>query len=243
MQGDSFLKYFSSVYVFVLNPALSEGALHKARQHLISNKMLKQCGLTIGLPSYIQGKTFSYKLWQPPNFTVQGVQHSGRSNDVALSGGDMEINTSESEKQTLVDDPVIQLAPLSQSTRRSNTHDDSITQWLGDKVKRVFYETELSDSSCRLSLMSRRLSLEQLIFPVVVTLRSAPSRPSSYLSQTSNNGMISAGKLLLRRQMSQQGSVMALFRRWKRLLELNSSTRIFCLKLWYASFLFDHRIR
>jgi endoribonuclease Dicer len=150
MQGDSFLKYFSSVYVFVFNPALSEGALHKARQHLISNKVLKQCGLAIGLPSYIQGKAFSYKMWQPPNFTVQGIslQHPGRSNDVALSGGDdeMTVDISQSMKTPVdgTNTPVMHLA--SQSRPRPNTLDDSITQWLGDKVKWIFSELELSNS-------------------------------------------------------------------------------------------------
>ncbi|OJA16985.1 hypothetical protein AZE42_00577 [Rhizopogon vesiculosus] len=137
--GDSFLKYFSSVYVFVFNPALSEGALHKARQHLISNKVLRQCGLAIGLPSYIQGKTFSYKLWQPPNFTVQNVslQHLGRSNNVAPSSGDgeMAIDPSPSKTQAPVDDTnVPAIHPASQPQPRPNTLDDNITQWLGDKT-------------------------------------------------------------------------------------------------------------
>jgi len=151
MQGDSFLKYFSSVYVFVFNPALSEGALHKARQHLISNKVLRQCGLAIGLPAYIQGKTFSYKLWQPPNFTVQGIslQHPERSNDVALSGGDGEVATdpSPSKTQTPVDDTNAPAMPLpSRPQPRANTFDDNITQWLGDKVKRIFSALELSNN-------------------------------------------------------------------------------------------------
>ncbi|KAF8192504.1 hypothetical protein BJ912DRAFT_263253 [Pholiota molesta] len=38
--GDAFLKYLASIYVFVTNPSLSEGALHVARQKIISNKSL-----------------------------------------------------------------------------------------------------------------------------------------------------------------------------------------------------------
>ncbi|KAG1753945.1 uncharacterized protein EDB91DRAFT_1287021 [Suillus paluster] len=134
--GDSFLKYFSSVYVFVFNPALSEGALHKARQHIISNKVLTQCGLSIGLPSYIQGKTFSYKLWQPPNFTVQNVQdvspqHPGRSNNVTPSGD----NAIDTKAQASVDDTNASIIHLtSQSKAKQKAHDDGITQWLGDKT-------------------------------------------------------------------------------------------------------------
>lgn len=141
MQGDSFLKYFSSVYVFVFNPALSEGALHKARQHIISNKVLTQCGLSIGLPSYIQGKTFSCKLWQPPNFTVQDVspQHLGGSNNVTSSSGNGGI-ANDTKTQPPVNDTNSSTTQLtSHSKTKHKAPDDNITQWLGDKVERVFH--------------------------------------------------------------------------------------------------------
>jgi endoribonuclease Dicer len=68
--GDAFLKYLSSVYVFVTNPALHEGALHVVRQQIISNKSLHQNAIRVGLPSFIQSKPFTIKLWQPPNFSL-----------------------------------------------------------------------------------------------------------------------------------------------------------------------------
>ena len=68
--GDAFLKYLSSVYAFVANPSLSEGALHVARQKIISNKSLLQNATRIGLPAYIQSKAFAFKSWQPPHFQV-----------------------------------------------------------------------------------------------------------------------------------------------------------------------------
>jgi len=68
--GDAFLKYLSSVYTFVTNPSLSEGALHVARQKIISNKSLLQNATRIGLPIYIQSKAFAFKSWQPPHFQV-----------------------------------------------------------------------------------------------------------------------------------------------------------------------------
>ena len=68
--GDAFLKYLSSVYAFVTNPSLSEGALHIARQKIISNKSLLQNATRIGLPAYIQSKAFAFKSWQPPHFQV-----------------------------------------------------------------------------------------------------------------------------------------------------------------------------
>jgi endoribonuclease Dicer len=70
MIGDAFLKYLSSIYVFVTNPAQKEGTLHIHRQRIISNKSLLQNASRTGLPQYIQGKPFSFKSWQPPNFNV-----------------------------------------------------------------------------------------------------------------------------------------------------------------------------
>jgi endoribonuclease Dicer len=160
-QGDSFLKYFSSVYVFVFNPALSEGALHKTRQHIISNKVLTQCGLSIGLPSYIQGKTFSYKLWQPPNFTVQDIslQHLGRSNDLTSSSGNSGMAIDTKIQAPVNDTNASTIHSTSQSKTKHKASDDNITQWLGDKVERVYYKLELSHILLyRRSPMSQRLS-------------------------------------------------------------------------------------
>jgi endoribonuclease Dicer len=70
MIGDSFLKYLSSIYVFVTNPAQNEGALHIARQRIISNKTLLHSAVLTGIPSYVQAKPFAIRMWQPPNFSV-----------------------------------------------------------------------------------------------------------------------------------------------------------------------------
>ncbi|KAK0461022.1 uncharacterized protein EV420DRAFT_1529795 [Desarmillaria tabescens] len=67
--GDSFLKYVSSLYVFVTEPDRSEGNLHASRRELISNNSLLRQAVRIGLPSFIQMKPFSIKIWCPPNFT------------------------------------------------------------------------------------------------------------------------------------------------------------------------------
>jgi len=68
--GDAFLKYLSSIYVFVTNPSLSEGSLHVVRQKIISNKSLLMHSTRVGLPAYIQSRVFPYKSWHPPNFRV-----------------------------------------------------------------------------------------------------------------------------------------------------------------------------
>ncbi|KDQ07466.1 hypothetical protein BOTBODRAFT_180654 [Botryobasidium botryosum FD-172 SS1] len=68
--GDAFLKYLSSTYLFVTHPSQSEGALHTARQRIISNKYLLRNALECDLPQFIQSKPFTAKLWLPPNFSI-----------------------------------------------------------------------------------------------------------------------------------------------------------------------------
>ncbi|KAL0949733.1 hypothetical protein HGRIS_009773 [Hohenbuehelia grisea] len=68
--GDSFLKYLSSVYVFVTHPTQPEGSLHFIRQRIISNKSLYLNSRRAGFPQYIHAKPFTVKLWCPPNFEL-----------------------------------------------------------------------------------------------------------------------------------------------------------------------------
>ncbi|KAF8211200.1 hypothetical protein K438DRAFT_1568952 [Mycena galopus ATCC 62051] len=66
--GDAFLKYMASIYVFVNEPSDKEGALHTARQQIVSNNTLFHSFHSAGLPAYVQSKPFSFKSWLPPNF-------------------------------------------------------------------------------------------------------------------------------------------------------------------------------
>jgi endoribonuclease Dicer len=68
--GDAYLKYLSSIYLFVTNPAQHEGALHSARLRIISNKALFLNAESVGLAPYIQAKPLAPRQWNPPNFTV-----------------------------------------------------------------------------------------------------------------------------------------------------------------------------
>jgi endoribonuclease Dicer len=68
--GDAYLKYLSSIYLFVTNPAQHEGALHSARLRIISNKALFINAESVGLAPYIQAKPLAPKQWTPPNYTV-----------------------------------------------------------------------------------------------------------------------------------------------------------------------------
>ncbi|KAJ7638731.1 hypothetical protein FB45DRAFT_976818 [Roridomyces roridus] len=72
--GDSFLKYLTSIYVFVNEPANKEGALHFARQNIISNRALFRNFQSAGLPPYVQSRPFGFKFWLPPNFRVSDPQ-------------------------------------------------------------------------------------------------------------------------------------------------------------------------
>lgn len=49
---------------------MHEGALHIARQRIISNRSLLKNADRSGLPQYIQSKPFTSKVWLPQNFTV-----------------------------------------------------------------------------------------------------------------------------------------------------------------------------
>ncbi|KAI0307339.1 hypothetical protein B0F90DRAFT_1622768 [Multifurca ochricompacta] len=68
--GDAYLKYLSSIYLFVTNPSQQEGALHSARLRIISNKALFLNAESVGLAPYIQAKPLVPKQWRPPNFTL-----------------------------------------------------------------------------------------------------------------------------------------------------------------------------
>ncbi|KAF9569018.1 ribonuclease III [Agrocybe pediades] len=152
--GDAFLKYLSSLYCFVTNPSLSEGALHKVRQKIISNKALFSHATRVGLAPYIQSKTFLYKSWQPPNFYVQ--------QDPEEKAGDADVmeDLQESLQGESYTEPVTELAELpgspvethsagalsdkisateekqsnSPSKKKKKKKSDDTVQWLGDKA-------------------------------------------------------------------------------------------------------------
>ncbi|KAE9410383.1 hypothetical protein BT96DRAFT_961824 [Gymnopus androsaceus JB14] len=56
MLGDAYLKYLSSIYVFVVHPKADEGSMHNYRQSIISNKSLLKNAVAVGLPAFIQAR-------------------------------------------------------------------------------------------------------------------------------------------------------------------------------------------
>ncbi|KAF9247216.1 hypothetical protein BU15DRAFT_39362 [Melanogaster broomeanus] len=139
--GDAFLKYLASVYVFVTNPAQHEGALHTARQRIISNKVLMQSADRMGLPQYVQSKPFSHKLWNPPYFTVDSLPPSSNA-EPAGSGDETSIaveipQTQQSASHNGPDVPSNELLSEiadPQVRKKKKSRDDHMTQWLGDKT-------------------------------------------------------------------------------------------------------------
>lgn len=160
--GDAYLKYLSSVYLFVTQPSLHEGALHIARQRIISNRSLLKNAARSGLPQYIQSKPFSSKAWIPPNFRVfrppkpiildEELQED-EPDDVAVRE-EMEIGNLEDDTQEFgmtIMEPVnakpektketfrSTMIDEPEKTRAKRKRDDSNVQKLGDKVKFFLY--------------------------------------------------------------------------------------------------------
>ncbi|KAF9226467.1 hypothetical protein BS17DRAFT_775670 [Gyrodon lividus] len=136
--GDSFLKYLASAYVFVTNPAQHEGALHAARQRIISNKVLMQSADRIGLPPYVQSKPFSHKLWNPPNFSVDPLPSSNNTESAGSGNeGSVMVEISYANKSASHNEPELPGSSESadpQIRGGKKPQDENATHWLGDKT-------------------------------------------------------------------------------------------------------------
>ncbi|KAF8639433.1 hypothetical protein AX16_010288 [Volvariella volvacea WC 439] len=148
--GDAFLKYLSSVYVFVTKPSDSEGAMHMIRQKIISNKTLFHAAIRVGLPQYIQSKPLSIKMWHPPNFYVvashtKQINEEGRprveqdtekrSGSIGLPQWDPTVDTGRTEHKPDLEKDKNE-ATESKGKRKSKKKRtiDPNTQWLGEKA-------------------------------------------------------------------------------------------------------------
>ncbi|KAI0321813.1 hypothetical protein OF83DRAFT_1097304 [Amylostereum chailletii] len=130
--GDAYLKYLSSVYLFVTNPSQHEGALHSARLRIISNKALLLNADSAGLPPFIQAKPFVAKVWQPPNFVVAPPPPSVKPPPDASEEGtpdskDSDVLMIETSAEPNADKPSGMDNP-GQSTREASAVRDSLPQ-------------------------------------------------------------------------------------------------------------------
>lgn len=120
-----------------MNPSQHEGALHATRQHIISNRSLMQSADRTGLPQFIHGKPFSYKMWHPPNFTIDPLASLGTVEHGTVGN---ESNVVTGYDHTHCSLPGAAFEPQNSATSsnqrltRKRSHDDSVIQWLGDKV-------------------------------------------------------------------------------------------------------------
>ncbi|KAF9989228.1 Dicer-like protein 1 [Mortierella antarctica] len=70
--GDSFLKFSSTIRLYIVNPAKDEGQLHGARIRIISNKALLRNAIHLELYKYVSSTPFHRKSWRPTRFIVGG---------------------------------------------------------------------------------------------------------------------------------------------------------------------------
>ncbi|EJD00954.1 ribonuclease III [Fomitiporia mediterranea MF3/22] len=114
--GDAYLKYLSSVYLFVTFPTLHEGALHVSRQRIISNRSLLRNANRCGLPQYIQSKPLAPRMWCPPNFIVY------RPPKMHLDEEPMDLGEHELEEGELPTQDQVQEAEGAKKGRESGSH-------------------------------------------------------------------------------------------------------------------------
>jgi len=70
--GDSFLKYFTTLFIYGMFPEYTEGKLTELRGKLVSNQHLKRFGEAKGLGGILAGGIFDPALsFLPPSFTTK----------------------------------------------------------------------------------------------------------------------------------------------------------------------------
>ncbi|KAF8332689.1 uncharacterized protein EI90DRAFT_3145368 [Cantharellus anzutake] len=93
--GDAFLKYVASIYLFVTYPTQQEGAMHVARQRIISNRVLLQCAREADVPQFVQSKPLKSRSWLPYNYKVS--KFVPPTDAPAINKGDDDVEMKELE--------------------------------------------------------------------------------------------------------------------------------------------------
>lgn len=138
--GDAYLKYLSSIYLFVTNPNKHEGILHLARQKIISNRALLVNADKSGLPQYIQSKPFLPKMWLPRGYTVVRPEPKSTATHKESRGNtNMEIKEERSSPDpnglptSANEDKSLTIKADEQKLKSKKSLYDEDHQWLGDK--------------------------------------------------------------------------------------------------------------
>jgi endoribonuclease Dicer len=158
LTGDAYLKYLSSIYLFVTNPTHHEGILHIARQKIISNKALLVNADKSGLPQYIQSKPFMPKLWTPRGYSILKPlakplavnKDCDKSSSVEIkeespAGGDIDMlanglvhsnrDVEMADAKELVNSSKDKRRERTVATKSKKSLYDDDHQWLGDKAR------------------------------------------------------------------------------------------------------------
>lgn len=121
-------------------PIAREGALHAARQLIISNKALRVGAIEAGLPPYVQSKPVVPKVWKPQIYQTTGgddADSSGsnkvKEDNIDGSGESTEQNLRGSQTENKVNQSVRR-----SGGKRKRQQDEHAIQWLGDKVWRAY---------------------------------------------------------------------------------------------------------
>ncbi|KAG0001849.1 Dicer-like protein 1 [Entomortierella chlamydospora] len=72
--GDSFLKFASTIRLYIVNPAKDESQLHNHRIRIISNNALRKHAIGLELFRYVSSTPFHRKSWRPTRFIVDGKE-------------------------------------------------------------------------------------------------------------------------------------------------------------------------
>ncbi|KAG0034113.1 Dicer-like protein 1 [Podila clonocystis] len=83
--GDLFLKFSSSICLYIVNPAMTEGQLHLQRTKVISNAALREHALRLELFRYVANGTFQRRTWKPVKFVVDGKARTIEEKEHLLS--------------------------------------------------------------------------------------------------------------------------------------------------------------
>lgn len=116
-------------------PSAREGALHAARQAIISNKALRIGAIEAGLPPYIQSKPIVPKIWKPQILSCDMMDDQVAGQDIP---DEKTENIGGPEEEKIRDPPkgIQDEVPVSWSGgKRKRQQQEHAIQWLGDKVR------------------------------------------------------------------------------------------------------------
>ena len=108
------------------------------RQKIISNKSLLMHSTRVGLPAYIQSKSFPYKTWQPPNFRVYIPPKAPKETEDKPAEGskagdpkDGGMRSPDISKGLQLEDGILPLDPSKSPPVESADLDDSLSEQVG----------------------------------------------------------------------------------------------------------------